>query len=194
MVPEPGGKIRIQDTHGDVFADWNPDSERPKRRMRVSTPQSDRCRAPTPPLTIAMARRCRPTKADSSAPALRPNGAHQGSPGQRPGSPRPTPSRALKGRPTPHTKTHTRHPKTHDTDPPFQGFSSFQPPSPGRCPGLPWVAPLGLREQMTRISCQDRPRMDSAVDTISCQPGRTCRAAAPSPDESAAYRSLVFTT
>jgi hypothetical protein len=95
-----------------------------------------------------------------------------------PGSPRPTPTRALKGRPTPHTDTRTRHPYTHDPDPPFQGFSSFQPPSPGRCPGLPWVAPLGLREQMTQISCQA---------------GRTCRTAAPSPDESAVFRSLIST-
>jgi hypothetical protein len=37
------------------------------------------------------------------APAPRPNGAYQGSQGQRPGSPSPTPTRALKGRPTPHT-------------------------------------------------------------------------------------------
>jgi hypothetical protein len=104
---------------------------------------------------------------------------------------RPTPSRALKGRPTPHTNTRPRHPNTHDPEPPFQGFPSFQPTNPGRCPGLPWVAPLGLREQMTQIFCQDRPRMDSDVDTISSQSGHTCRSAAPSPDESAVFGSLI---
>ncbi len=44
-------------------------------------------------------------------------------------------------REVPHHKTLS------DPDPPFQGFFSFQPASPGRCPGLSWVAPLGLRDE-----------------------------------------------
>ena len=111
-----------------------------------------RCSAVEDPLGVfSFVAPCQPALVTKTAPlgifkqALSANGAAHASPGQRPGYASPF-VQALNGR--------------HTVVSPLQGRMSFGPGNPGRCPGLAWRAPLGLRLLVLRFLapfCGDTP-------------------------------------